>query len=216
MKRVLISKLRENFLLKCLSLVLAVFLWYFISARGYSELTLQLPVELVNIPEGYEVTEKSTDRVNVSFLGSTKILRLLNPEQLRVSIDMKNTDEGSHRIMLTPNNIKVPSAVSITDIRPGTIAVTIEKMAEKVVPVRLNLKDSSIAERFLFTITPDTVRIKGPESTLKKVNYVITEPIDIDPSSAEGKLKVSLIPLADRVKIQTGEVEVTYIRNKSQ
>ncbi len=216
MKKALTTKLRENLLLKVLSLVLAIFLWYFISARGYSELTLQLPLELVNIPEGYEVTEKSADRVNVSFLGSTKILRLLNPEQLRVSIDMKDTEEGSHKIMLTPDNIKVPSAVSITDINPGTISITIERIAEKVVPVKLNLKNASITKDYLFTITPDTVKVKGPESILKKVKYVKTEPIEIDTSTVEGRLKVRLIPIAERLKIQSGEVEVSYTRRQPQ
>ncbi len=214
MKGTLRKKLRENLLLKCVSLVLAVLLWYFISARGYSELTLQLPVELVNIPEGYEVVNKSTDRVNVSFLGSTKILRLLNPEQLRVSVDMKDATEGVQKRMLTPRQIKVPSAISITDIRPGTITITIEKVAEKVVPVVLNLKNKKLSEEFLFTVTPNTVKIKGPESALKKARFVKTEPIDIEPSSSEGKLKVHLLPPEERVKLDVDEAEVAYLRRQ--
>ncbi len=216
MKKALLKKVRENFLLKVLSLVLAVFLWYFIAARGYSELTLQLPVELVNIPEGYEVIEKSIDRVNVSFLGSTKILRLLNPEQLRVSVDMKDAEQGSTELRLTPKDIKVPSAVSITDIEPGTIKITIDRVAEKVVPVALQFKHKNTPKHYTFTVSPDTVTIKGPETMLKKIRTIKTEPLELDPQEDAGSLKVELIPPSERIKLSTDKVEVTFSRIPKQ
>ncbi|VAX32354.1 hypothetical protein MNBD_NITROSPIRAE02-1734, partial [hydrothermal vent metagenome] len=47
----------KNLGLKVLALCLAIILWFLISGRGVSEITLEVPIEYINIPPGYEIVK---------------------------------------------------------------------------------------------------------------------------------------------------------------
>jgi YbbR domain-containing protein len=176
MKNIILNNLE----LKILSLGLAVFLWFFISTRGTSEISIEVPIELINIPTGYEVVKKERERVNVSIFGSEGILRSMKPDDLRVIIDIKDSTPGINSFTIRGNHIRVPPAITVSDVTPSEVRIRIEKTTKKEVPIVPHISDSSrIKPGFSLHVRPDKVFIEGPESIVKRVSSLKTEPIDV-------------------------------------
>ncbi|HEB75677.1 MAG TPA: hypothetical protein ENJ04_04945 [Nitrospirae bacterium] len=200
----------RNLGLKILALCLAVVLWFLISGRGVSEITLEVPIEYVNIPPGYEIVKKDRDTVRVSLFGSEVVLRSIKPEDLRVYVDLKDAQpaEGSYRIK--KRNIKVPPALTISNVTPPSVNVVIEKTVRKEVPVRPDITGEPAAGRHIseVTIKPDRVVVEGPESVLRRLTYVRTEPIDVTGLDSDSVMKVNVVSDVTAARLMTGKVDV--------
>ena len=205
----------KNFGLKILSLALAITLWFFISARGVSEITLEVPIEYMNIPPGYEILKKDTDTVRVSLFGSEGVLRSIRPEDLRVYVDLKEARPGKGTFTIKKSNVKVPPVLTISNIRPSKVNIILDKTARKDVPVKPNLIGKPAAKIHIsqVIIKPEKVEIEGPESVIKKVSHVSTEPINISGISRSITETVNIVSDASAARLKTDRV-VVYITVK--
>jgi YbbR domain-containing protein len=121
MKRMLLNNLG----LKVLSLLFAIIIWFFISAKGGVERTLDVPIEYINIPPGHEILKKHTEAVKVSIFGSERVLRTIKPEDLKLYIDLRDALPGKFSYSIKKGDISVPQSLSVFNITPKTITVTI-------------------------------------------------------------------------------------------
>jgi|Deesub1362B_J571_1020462.scaffolds.fasta_scaffold00080_60 hypothetical protein len=212
-------KLNQVFLnnigLKLLSLALAVVLWYLISAKGVSEVTIEVPIEYVNIPQGYEIVYKNVDRVNITLFGSERILRSLKTEDLRVTVDMKGKTEGRLRYKITKKDIKIPSAVNVSEIEPSQVEVLLDRTETKTVPVVVSLS-GRLKDKYKMEIEPSEIVIAGPSSILKKVRYVITDRIVPEDVGTNTVKRVRVHSEFERVRLLTDTVEIRFIKKEAE
>lgn len=205
----------NNLALKILSLAFAILLWFFITARGTSEVTFEVPIEYVNIPSGYEIIQKERDKVSVSVSGSERILRSLRPEDLRVVIDLTEGAFGVVSYSIKERNIRVPPAVSISNVSPPSVRVTLDRVIKKDVPVRaVVVNHRKLKEEYTINLNPPDVTIEGPESILKTVQSVKTEPLDLTAIEADTVKKVSLTSEVSKVRILNGIIEVSITKKQ--
>jgi len=200
----------NNLGLKILALCLAIILWFLISGRGVSEITLEVPIEYINIPPGYEIVKKDRDTVRVSLFGSEGVLRSIKPEDLRVYVDLKDAqpEKGSYRIK--KRNIKVPPALTISNVTPSKVNIVLDRTARKKVPVRPELTGEPAPGKYIsrITIKPEKVDVEGPESVLKGISFVRTEPIDVSGLDESSERKVSIVSDIPAVRLMNGTVDV--------
>jgi YbbR domain-containing protein len=209
-KRIILN----NIGLKLLSLALAVVLWYLISARGVSEVTIEVPIEYVNIPQGYEIVQKSVDRVSITLFGSERILRSLKTEDLRVTVDMKGKTEGDVKYKITKKDIRIPSAVNVSEIEPSQVEVLLDRTETKTVPVIVSLT-GEVKDKYRIEIKPSEVVIAGPSSILKKVRYVTTDRIDLEEIGDNTVKRVRVHSEFERVRLLTDTVEIRFIKKEA-
>ncbi|NOZ25018.1 MAG: hypothetical protein GXO94_02870 [Nitrospirae bacterium] len=200
----------KNLGLKILALCLAIILWFLISGRGVSEITLEVPIEYINIPPGYEIVKKDRDTVRVSLFGSEVVLRSIKPEDLRVYVDLKDAqpEKGSYRIK--KRNIKVPPALTISNVTPSRVNIVLEKTVRKEVPVQPDITGKPAAGKYIgqVTVKPEKVAVEGPESVLKKLSFVRTEPIDVTGLDESRVMKVNVISDITAARLMNGKVDV--------
>ncbi|HSQ35100.1 MAG TPA: hypothetical protein VLQ89_03820, partial [Candidatus Binatia bacterium] len=74
--------LLNNWQLKALAMLLAVLVWAIISGREktYSEKTLKIPVEIVNVSPNLEVVSIQPEEARVTMRATASLLSRLRPE----------------------------------------------------------------------------------------------------------------------------------------
>ena len=171
----------ENFGLKITAILLSVLLWLFASSRGLSEIALDVPLELKDIPPGLELINHSIKVVGVNIKGQEGIIRTIRPSDLRAFVDLSKARKGESIYSINKNNIKLPPGVTVTNITPSSVRVSLEESVTKTVQVRpviIGTPGSGFYVKSL-SIFPENVVIEGARSKVATVDTMKTEPLDI-------------------------------------
>ena len=171
----------ENFGLKITAILLSVLLWLFASSRGLSEIALDVPLELKDIPPGLELITHSIKVVGVNIKGQEGIIRTIRPSDLRAFVDLSKARKGESIYSINKNNIKLPPGVTVTNITPSSVRVSLEESVTKTVQVRpviIGTPGSGFYVKSL-SIFPENVVIEGARSKVATVDTMKTEPLDI-------------------------------------
>lgn len=173
--------LLENIGMKTAAVVFAMVLWFFVTSRGQSEISMDIPLELKNIPEGLESIKQGTKSVSVSIKGQERLLKNMKPSDVRVYIDLSKARKGAGTYYISKDDVKLPYTMTVTNISPSSVRVVLEETVIKTVPVRpiiVGSPEKGFVVRSV-EVTPKEVTVEGARSEVRKVNSLKTEPIDI-------------------------------------
>ena len=166
--------------LKIVSVALAVLLWMLVSSqRAFVERGLRIPLELQNLPENLEMVEPPQESVDVRVRGTADALSRVATGDLVATIDLSSAQPGLRLFHLSPERVKAPFAVDITQITPASVTIRFERSATRIVPIRPAVEGQPAAGFIVGKISaePPTVEVVGPESVLRRVTEAITEPL---------------------------------------
>ena len=173
------------------AVLLSVLLWFFVASRGQSEISLEAPLEFRDIPVELGITSSSTKTVMLTIRGQERFMKSLNASNIRIFIDMSKAREGEGIYHVNKEDVKLPFAISVTNVEPASIKVKLEERVSKSVPVRVSIigtpeKVASVSA----SVEPKNVVIRGLKSEIKQTRYLITE--DFDVSDMKGTMTESL------------------------
>ncbi|NOX20837.1 MAG: hypothetical protein GXO99_06225 [Nitrospirae bacterium] len=208
------DRFTKNLGLKIVSLVLAVLLWYTISQKGMTEISMDVAIEYINIPQGFEIIKKDIDRVTLSVYGSEQILRTLKPGDIRVVVDLEGATPGERIYKIGKKNIRIPSALTVTDIKPSSVKVVLDKNIKKTVPVRVRFIDKFREDLYELRISPRVVELTGPSTMLKDIDFLYTEPLKASALTPEETVSVKLMDDFDKLQVSVKEVKITVVPKK--
>ena len=179
--------LTRNWLAKLFSLLLAAMLWIAIASETSSEVEMTGKLQYQNIPEQLEVTDETADTVEVRLRGSANLIKEVMPQEVAVSLNLANMRAGESVVQLTAQNIQVPFGIEVVRVNPSRVQLSLERSISKMVPVMAHLagqpaKGSEVKD---VTIVPNMVEVRGPESRLRLLEGVSTEPVDIEGADAD-------------------------------
>jgi YbbR domain-containing protein len=178
----------SHFALKVASLALAILFWMMVSAQRSSvERGLRIPLELTNLPENLEMVDPPQEAVDVRVRGDADTLGRLVPGDLVASLDLSSAQAGRRLFHLSPERVRVPFAVEVTQVAPSAVAIRFEQSATRVVPVQPSVEGDPAAGYIVgdSTSSPKTVEVIGPESALRHVTEAITEPVWVGGAKAQ-------------------------------
>ncbi|MBV9625725.1 MAG: hypothetical protein JOZ14_17290 [Acidobacteria bacterium] len=169
-----------NLGLKLISLVLAVGLWLAVSSSPPSEVILNVLLIFRNMPADLEISSQTVPGVQVRVRGPERIVRRLEPAELRAEIDVRGMKAGEHTFDLT-KAVTVPDRLEVAEVVPSEVHVTFDTRARRRVPVHPRIVGSlppgfAIQE---IQAEPDWVEILGPRKEVDSVESAITDPIDV-------------------------------------
>ena len=98
----------SNFGLKVLALVIAVGLW--IAGHRDIERAIEVPVEFHNIPADLMVLDNRIDYVVLRLMGPRTLISTLDPDDLKLSLDLSGAKAGAMSYPLGMDSFNVPSA----------------------------------------------------------------------------------------------------------
>ena len=186
--------------LKAVSVALAVLLWVMVSSQRASvERGLRIPLELQNLPENLEMVEPPQESVDVRVRGAADALGRLVPGDLVATVDLSASQSGRRLFHLSPERVKAPFAVAVTQVSPSSVAIRFEPSATRIVPIQPSVEGVPAAGFIVGRISadPPTVELVGPESIVRRVTEAITEPLWVGSASSDVRSTV-IVGVADQ------------------
>ena len=200
--------------LKVVSVALAVLLWMMVSSQRASvERGLRIPLELQNLPENLEMVEPPQEAVDVRVRGTADALGRIAPADLVASVDLSSAQPGRRLFHLSPERVKAPFAVVVTQVTPSSVAIRFEPSATRMVPVIPSVEGEPAPGFIVGKISadPPTVEIAGPESLLRRVTEAITEPLWVGSASADVRSSVIVGVADDGVRVKSAKAAVVSV-----
>lgn len=176
-----LAAFRRNRLLKLLSLLLAVALWLAVGSEERTETTLNLSLELVNLPDNLVVTSELPSALQVRVMGPRSVIRKLSQNRLTHALDLAGLKGGRHSFALRPTSFAFPSGAVVTRINPNPLNLTLTPTVTRTLPIKPVL-ESNLPRGYEVTdvrLKPDQVTVKGPLSEMANLKYLLTLPIDL-------------------------------------
>lgn len=117
----------EDLGLKIAAVLLSVVLWIFVTSRGQSEITIDIPPEFKNIPAGLEVVNHSVKVISLNIKGQERLIKDIKPSDIRVYIDLSKAKKGEGIYYINKDDIRLPRAITVTNITPSYVKVITEE-----------------------------------------------------------------------------------------
>jgi YbbR domain-containing protein len=202
----------DNWGIKLVSLVLSVTLWFYVTSKGKSEMTLMVPLELRNTPRNMAVVGNVTGYIDVRVQGQERLLRDITVgKKVGGILDLSLAQAGENIVRLSPDDIKRPSGVSVTHISPTEITVKLEPLLRKSFRLKPVLRGApGSGYRITGTkVMPSRITIEGPGSAVSVFDRLQTMPIDIQGATQTVTLEPRIDYQGQSVKISEQHIIVT-------
>jgi YbbR domain-containing protein len=200
--------------LKTVSVALAVLLWMMVSSQGASvERGLRIPLELQNLPANLEMVESPQESVDVRVRGTADALGRITSGDLVASVDLSSAQPGRRLFHLSPERVKAPFAVAVTQVTPSSVAIRFEPAATRIVPVNPAVEGEPAPGFMVGKIAadPPTVEVVGPESVLRRVTEAITEPLWVGSARSDVRSSVIVGVADDGVRLKNARTAVVSV-----
>lgn len=187
----------ENWALKLISIAFALMLWMFIMGERKLEVGYRVPLELQNVPQGLMVASEVPSQVDVRISGPRTLQMKISPNDISIVVDLSDLKPGLTTFKQLEERLNLPSGLRVTRLAPSYIDLKLERVKQKLVPIKVLLVGQPLAGFKLESVktVPDEVIVEGAETELKSVNEVTTEEVDLNGVNEGFSL---IVPLAHR------------------
>jgi len=196
--------LLENWGIKLVSLGLSLTLWFYVTSKGKTEMTLTVPLELRNIPQGMTVVGDVAGSLDVRVQGQERVLRDVTiGKKVFGILDLSMTKVGENAVRISPDDIRRPAGVTVTYMSLSDIKVKLEPLVRKAFKLHPVLHgDPASGYRVTgVTVTPPKITVEGPASVMSTLIKLQTMPIDIQGAQESATVEPKIDYQGQSVKI---------------
>ncbi len=200
--------------LKLFSLLFALGLWLFVNAgQKPTEKSLLVPVELRNMPVDLMAVNPAPAQVEVRVSGPPALLSTLDPDYLKVMLDLEGARPGTSTFRLSASFFSPPRGVKITRISPAVVNLRLETKAERSLPVsvRLGTKPPVGFRIVRMDPLPDTVKVRGPANVVNRMTSVETAPLELESAKGQFTRELRLVPIEETLSFAPDRVTVAVV-----
>jgi len=180
-----ISRLRhllfDNTMLKLVSVIIAILMWYGVAHEPVSEISVRVPVEFSEPPKDLDYTSDIVPQAQVRLRGPARLLRDLQQESVHVVINLRGAAPGEHTYDITAAEVQVPQNVDVLQITPSRLRLVFDTPETRQVAVKPRIVGSLPPGYGIeaMTAVPSTVTITGPSRHVDAVDSALTDAVDI-------------------------------------
>jgi hypothetical protein len=124
------EKIFDGLPTKALCLSLVSLLWIFVIGVRQGEVSFNVPIEYYSVPQNLRIAGDPPKETNVRLRGSQRLLSSLNPEHLRVRVDLSAARPGANQLAVSEANINIPSGISVTHLYPLKMRVQLVAVSD--------------------------------------------------------------------------------------
>ncbi|MCS6954301.1 MAG: CdaR family protein [Bryobacterales bacterium] len=189
----MLRRLFENFGWKLLSVGVALLLWFALVRDPRLVTSISAPVQFRNIPPDLEMSSPPPAAVHLEVEGSAAQLR---PDHLAVAavvLDLQSVYQpGERTFTIDAASVALPAGVRLVRAVPAQIRLRFERRLSREVPVQVRFagppqRGYRVAHQ---EVRPGVVRVVGPESHVRRVEYAETDPVDLSAVVGEEEFHV--------------------------
>lgn len=192
--RAWLASLGRNKSLKLLSLFLAVALWLAVGGEERTETTLNLALEIVNLPQDLMITSEIPTHIQVRVSGPRYQIRTLTQSRLTYSLDLAHVKPGRQSFPLGVGSFHFPRGVQVIRVQPNPLVLTFAQTVTLTLPLQ-PVFSGELPEGYELkrvTLKPAKVRVKGPAQELEGLQAIPTVPLDLSSLTRPTTLSVDL------------------------
>jgi YbbR domain-containing protein len=174
--------LTEHWSIKLLSLGLALTLWFYVTSKGKTEMTLSVPLELRNIPQALAIVGDVAGALDVRVQGQERVLRDITiGKKVFGVLDLSMSRAGENIVPISPDDIRRPSGVTVMHLSLSEVRVRLEPLVRRAVRLKPVLHGTPAFGFHVakVTVSPAKITVEGPSSIIKTLDVLQTMPIDI-------------------------------------
>ncbi len=171
----------KDWILKIVSLLFALMLWYFVVGEAKVDITLFVPLEIVNLPQDLVISNQFKKELEVTVNGPRGLTRNIRNQHFSRPVNMEKAVPGTMLIQNGPDSINFPRGIRVIRIQPTNITIEIDRLVQKNLPVKATIKGKPETGFEIFSVSaqPQAIKVTAPGKFLKPVLFLPTEPIDI-------------------------------------
>jgi hypothetical protein len=121
--------------LKLLALAISFLLWATYTAEPYSEVGFVVPLEFTTMPPQLEISGDVPTVARIRVRGRSALVRRMVSADLNLRLDLKDTKQGTMTVQISPQMVGAPFGVTVVQVEPAEIHVTLVPRAGPVPPV---------------------------------------------------------------------------------
>jgi len=200
--------------LKLFSIIFALGLWLFVNAgQKAAERAVEVPVEFRNIPSDLMVTSPGVGQVELRVMGPPALLSALDPDYLKVSLDLDGARVGTSTFRLSPDFFNPPRGVRITRISPSVINLKLETVAVRSLPVAVRFGPKPLIGYRVARVeaNPDSVKVRGAASEVNRMVSAETVPIDLEGARGQMTREVRLSSAGKTLSFSPDRISVSVV-----
>jgi YbbR-like protein len=168
--------------IKLLSLVAAIGLWFFVNAgERDTELSLQVPVELRNVPPNVMLVSPRVDFIDLVVRGPRTLLSRIQPDQLSMALDLRGVRPGPAVFRIMSEALDLPRGVTVLRLTPSEVTLEFAATMRKRVPVHVAVagKPPSGLRVTATKAAPESVEVVGPADQVEQIKTAETVPVEL-------------------------------------
>ena len=167
------SLVQRNLAAKIVAILVAVILWGYVmnEQNPSTEGSFTAKVQLVNVPEGYKVTQ-GTDKVRVTVRGVRSLFVSSGDEDFEARVNLKEAKEGKAEYKV---HVKLPQGFELVDVQPGTVEVTLDPIVRRKVRADISINGSPASGVTVANVSQASadVIVEGPSTAVNEVDRLI-------------------------------------------
>lgn len=180
------------------SLVVALFFWStLIIAQGETlEKVITVPVEFTPAPAHLALVGEKDKHVRLHLSGPKSDLVGMNPDDLSVKIDLSKTNAGKQVFIITSDNMRLPRSVSLLDVVPSSVELTLAEIVEQEVAIKPQLvgKLPGTLKIRSLEVSPAKIKVLAPlAGRQNRPISVITTPIYLESIKSDTSIYCKII-----------------------
>ncbi len=188
---------RKDWMFKLVSLAIAALLWFFVIAQENPTRVKEyenIPVTFIGAEtlaeKGLCMTESPDDlltAVNVSVEAEISDLQKLTEDEITASVDMSNiTTAGEYTLNVRARSLRG----SVSAVSPSKVTVSVEDLAEREVPVEIQIIGNDDPDLYYGDVITDTdtVVVEGSQSEVEHYSKAV---VVVDVSGMDSTYKES-------------------------
>jgi len=203
----------ENLGLKISAVLIAVLLWLFVTSRGQSEMSLEIPVEFKDVPVGLGIASTSAKMINVTIKGQERVMKNVRPTDVRVFIDLSKAKKGEGSFRMSQDDVKLPYAMKVMNIEPSTLKVKLDETVTKLVTVNPVITGTPGKGFYVkaVEVEPKSIVIQGLKTEVRKIGEIRTETMDISGIGETVAQELNVDASGANIKLEKDKVRVTVV-----
>jgi YbbR domain-containing protein len=200
----------KDWLLKFVSLVMAVVLWSFVGGEDRVDKNVMIPIEIINLPRDLVISNQFKKEIEVTVSGPRTMILELSSRAVTRQVDLSAATPGTMVIENDNDHIPVPRGITVQRIQPSSIILSLDKLIQKQYPVTARTV-GKVADGYFIKMLktdPDVITIAGPQTTLSQFDELYTKAINLAGVKQSAQIQVPL-ELGPAIVELIGETSVT-------
>lgn len=188
---------------KLLSLAIAFAMWVVVAREPELATVILAPVQFKNVPDDIDFGTGVPDRINLEVRGPADRLTRAQLADLAVVFDLGDARSGERTYTVRESNLNLPYGISFYRAIPSQVTMRFQQLISRSLPVTPMWVNAAAGYGILSsTVTPPTLRVRGPEDRLKNITQLQTDPIDLTGVVGSKQFRVDVNAGDPRIRLE--------------